>query len=806
LDAAEPTPGRTLAVLLGASWLPRAPDLAQGAAFSGSAQHFLEYVLSPTGLALPRENVNYLFDDNRAPADQLRDTSDFLDRRCREIAKKGTSASDLIVYYVGNGLFCGSGQALHLATRMTDPARDGLTSMPAAQLLQAISAGSAGSLRKFLVLDCVYSSAAHHEPAWGPAELASRKILEILPPRGAAVLSSALLHDPVHPAPDLPCTLFTASLLEALALGQAGLSSRLSLSEAGPLVKEQLRRSLPQEWARPEVRSPDRREGHVAHIGLFPNPAYKERQLDERPVAMVVDDSSVVRNVTHRLLERHGIRVIAAGDGMDAVELLQSNVPDVILLDIEMPRMDGFAVAAHVRKDPRTRDVPIVMITASEGTRNRARAFDLGVDDFLSKPYREVQLISVIRPLIVQSRGAQTVPGRQHAEAAPPTAVKAELLQRSGVPEPRVTREPQVINARPAQKDTPAASAGATIAVVVEPVVPSAGKQAAVVSADGGLRAVTLPVRAVDPAPRKQPAVEHAVADQRGWAVGDCGQVIEMADGGRTWIARRSATRRELSSVHFAADGLHGWAVGLSGTVIATRDGGKNWLRQRSQTRENLNSVFFSDDGRHGWAVGAVGEVIATRDGGYHWERQEGDTTYALNCVHFAADGRRGWAVGADGTVIATRNGGRTWLPQSTTTKKKLFSVYFLPDTRRGWAVGHRGVVVATDDSGETWFEQNSRTEMHLYSVFFVDGRRGWSVGRNGVVIATDNGGRTWLEQHSRTEATLNSVYFAADGEHGWAVGFNGTVISSSDGGKTWQEQRGPADMTLNCVCFLPGG
>jgi len=65
---------------------------------------------------------------------------------------------------------------------------------------------------------------------------------------------------------------------------------------------------------------------------------------------MVVDDSTV-RRVTQRLLERNGMRVLTARDGMDAVALLQDNVPDVILLDIEMPRMDGYEVAAHVRND-----------------------------------------------------------------------------------------------------------------------------------------------------------------------------------------------------------------------------------------------------------------------------------------------------------------------------------------------------------------------------------------------------------------------------------------------------------------------
>src|SRR5260370_18067743 len=100
---------------------------------------------------------------------------------------------------------------------------------------------------------------------------------------------------------------------------------------------------------------------------------------DRRTFAMVVDDSITVRRVTQRLLERNGMRVLTARDGMDAVALLQDNVPDVILLDIEMPRMDGYEVAAHVRNDPRLKDVPIIMVTSRVGEKHRPRAIQLVV-------------------------------------------------------------------------------------------------------------------------------------------------------------------------------------------------------------------------------------------------------------------------------------------------------------------------------------------------------------------------------------------------------------------------------------------
>ncbi|MFI4879053.1 MAG: Hpt domain-containing protein [Steroidobacterales bacterium] len=134
-------------------------------------------------------------------------------------------------------------------------------------------------------------------------------------------------------------------------------------------------------------------------------PPPKERG-DRRTFAMVVDDSITVRRVTQRLLERNGMRVITARDGVDAVALLQDNVPDVILLDIEMPRMDGYEVAAHVRNDPRLKDVPIIMVTSRVGEKHRARAIELGVDDYLGKPYQEAQLLDAIAPLVERRRAA----------------------------------------------------------------------------------------------------------------------------------------------------------------------------------------------------------------------------------------------------------------------------------------------------------------------------------------------------------------------------------------------------------------
>ena len=116
------------------------------------------------------------------------------------------------------------------------------------------------------------------------------------------------------------------------------------------------------------------------------------------PLILVVDDSITVRRVTERLLERNKMEVLTARDGLDALNVLQEHLPDLILLDIEMPRMDGYELAEHVRQDPRISEVPIIMITSRTGDKHRNRAIEIGVDDYLGKPYREDQLLEAIQP------------------------------------------------------------------------------------------------------------------------------------------------------------------------------------------------------------------------------------------------------------------------------------------------------------------------------------------------------------------------------------------------------------------------
>jgi len=120
---------------------------------------------------------------------------------------------------------------------------------------------------------------------------------------------------------------------------------------------------------------------------------------------MVVDDSITMRKVTGRVLERNNFEVLTAKDGIDALERMADVVPDLMLLDIEMPRMDGYELATAMKADPRLRNVPIAMITSRTGEKHRQRAFDLGVNRYLGKPYQEPELMRNVYELLGIERG-----------------------------------------------------------------------------------------------------------------------------------------------------------------------------------------------------------------------------------------------------------------------------------------------------------------------------------------------------------------------------------------------------------------
>lgn len=130
------------------------------------------------------------------------------------------------------------------------------------------------------------------------------------------------------------------------------------------------------------------------------------RHNNARRLIMIVDDSVTVRKVTSRLLERQGYDVVTAKDGVDAIEQLENVKPDLMLLDIEMPRMDGFEVTNLVRHHEVHQDLPIIMITSRTGEKHRERAFSLGVTHYMGKPFQEAELLSNVENLLEASQGA----------------------------------------------------------------------------------------------------------------------------------------------------------------------------------------------------------------------------------------------------------------------------------------------------------------------------------------------------------------------------------------------------------------
>jgi chemosensory pili system protein ChpA (sensor histidine kinase/response regulator) len=139
--------------------------------------------------------------------------------------------------------------------------------------------------------------------------------------------------------------------------------------------------------------------------GVAASPAASLRRLGAlstaaQPLVLVVDDSLTVRKITSRLLAREGYAVATAKDGVDALQSIGEDVPDVILLDIEMPRMDGFEFTKTLRSDRSHAHIPIIMITSRTAEKHRNRAAELGVDVYLGKPFQEEELLRHIKALV----------------------------------------------------------------------------------------------------------------------------------------------------------------------------------------------------------------------------------------------------------------------------------------------------------------------------------------------------------------------------------------------------------------------
>ncbi len=124
------------------------------------------------------------------------------------------------------------------------------------------------------------------------------------------------------------------------------------------------------------------------------------KKQDRTPVVLVVDDNQQNRELLQAYLEDVDCRAIPAHDGPEALEILAKDSPDLILLDVMMPKMSGFEVCRRIKNDPKTSDIPVIMVTALNEFGDIERGIDSGTDDFLSKPVNKLELLTRVKTML----------------------------------------------------------------------------------------------------------------------------------------------------------------------------------------------------------------------------------------------------------------------------------------------------------------------------------------------------------------------------------------------------------------------
>ena len=269
-------------------------------------------------------------------------------------------------------------RAFRRATRAREIARD------AAQ-----AAARAGALRR------ASDDAARQTAA---REAAARERAAVARVAADAAAETAARADAAHQA-----AAAQAAAAEAARAHAAAQADALAAARAVADAEAHARHLAAQAGLQLEARRQTAARAQAEAARLAPPAEVAPPKAPDETLVMVADDSKVVRVKTGRLLAQHRYRVAYAIDGLDAARQMQACVPDVVITDVEMPGMDGFELTRHVRQDPRTAHIPIIMITAADD-KHRDDAQRAGVTVLLGKPYPEDELIGHIRLAMEQTR------------------------------------------------------------------------------------------------------------------------------------------------------------------------------------------------------------------------------------------------------------------------------------------------------------------------------------------------------------------------------------------------------------------
>ena len=203
--------------------------------------------------------------------------------------------------------------------------------------------------------------------------------------------------------------------IEHVRAGETSLDELLRVVEP-PLETPVRRQAPPREPSvdapRPRSDAPSRSpgstppRGQAARPATLPDDALQllddlfDETFNARKTVLLVEDEEPLRRVLRDLLEREGFEVVEAADGVQALDEIDRSAPDVLVLDLNLPRLDGYGVLSHLRARPSTARLPVIVLTAKGDEENEVRVFETGANDFLTKPFRPRALSARLRALL----------------------------------------------------------------------------------------------------------------------------------------------------------------------------------------------------------------------------------------------------------------------------------------------------------------------------------------------------------------------------------------------------------------------